>query len=366
MQPSVIHSSRSGRDFQPWMMTKDQVEKTPLKSLQKIGIGVEKLARSSFGMDSIQQGLTTPSIPALIQNLQTWLPGVVAAITAARKIDEIIGKATIGAWHMEQVILNYLENTGAANIYGDYTNVPLASWNLNFERRTIVRGELGFRVAPLEEARSAEQQVNSAAMKRASTALALSIFRNLVGFFGYNNGANLTYGFMNDPGLPSYIAVAAGASGSTLWSRKTMLEIIADIRAAVVQLRTQSQDTIDPEKVDLTLVLPTDSVDYVTVTSDLGYSVRQWMKETYPRMRIVSAPQLNLANGGSNVFYLFADSVQDQVSTDDGKTWIQPVPADFQVVGVAKEAKGQVEDFTNATAGAFLKRPYAVVRYTGI
>ena len=45
---------------------------------------------------------------------------------------------------------------------------------------------------------------------------------------------------------------------------------------------------------------------------------------------------------------------------------MQVVPAKFRVVGVAKDTKGYEEDYSNATAGVMCKRPYAVVRYTGI
>ena len=82
-------------------------------------------------------------------------------------------------------------------------------------------------------------------------------------------------------------------------------------------------------------------------------------------MRVVSAPQLNAANGGANVFYLYAEHVEDGAS-DDSRTWVQVVPAKFQALGVERQAKAYIEDYTNATAGVLLKRPYAVVRYSGI
>jgi len=109
----------------------------------------------------------------------------------------------------------------------------------------------------------------------------------------------------------------------------------------------------------------TDSVDFLTVTSDFGISVRAWLTDAYPKVRVVSAPQLNNANGAENVFYMFADNVQD-MSTDGGATFIQMVPAKFQVLGIQQLAKAYEEDFSNATAGVMCKRPFAVVRFTGI
>lgn len=354
-----------GRNVRPLNFT--QVEK--YGDLARIGIGMDERnvqkMYEGIGMDAIQQGVTTPSIPNLVQFLQNWLPGFVKVLTAARKIDELIGITTAGNWEDEQIVQGVLENTGTAVPYGDYTNVPLSSWNVNYTPRTVVRFEEGMRVGRLEEARAARERVNSGESKRESAGLALEIQRNTVGFNGYNAGQNLTYGFLNDPNLPAYVTVATGASTSTLWSRKTYLEIIADIRAGIVAIRTASQDQIDPEKTPITLAIATNSVDYLSVTSNFGNSVRDWLTETYPNVRVCSAPQLNSANGGANVFYMYADRVED-LSTDDGRTWVQVVPAKFQLLGVQQMAKGYEEDYSNATAGVMLKRPYAVYRATGI
>lgn len=363
-----IHSQISGRQVRSLA----DFNVNEYQALTRLGIGLDNLDQnmvrkmmSGLGMDALQPTVTTASIGTPIQFLQNWLPGFVFVITAARKIDELVGIMTTGSWEDEEVVQGILERVGTSVPYGDITNVPLSSWNTNFNTRTVVRFEEGMRVGILEAARSARMRVDDAGMKRESAALALEIIRNTVGFFGYNNGLNLTYGFLNDPNLIGYVTVPVGASASTLWATKTFLEICRDIRLAVVALRTNSQDTIDPEKSDITLAVATDVVDWLTTTSDFGISVRDWLRQAYPRIRVVSAPQLNLANGGANVFYLYADKVED-MSTDGGLTWIQPVPAKFQVLGVQQLAKAYEEDYSNATAGCMLKRPFAVVRYSGI
>lgn len=360
---TITHSALDGRSVQPLKFT--NVE--DYEDLCRIGLGgFDKILDAGFGMDSIQGGVTTASIPVQLQFLQQFLPGFVKVMTAARKIDEFIGINTAGSWEDEEVVQGIIENTGSAVPYGDLTNVPLSSWNENWVPRTVVRFELGMRVNILEEKRAARIMVNAAESKRESAGLALEQQRNAVGFYGYNSGNNYTYGFLNDPGLPAYVTVANTGTGSTTtWSTKSFLNICADVRTAIVGLRTQSQDTIDPETTAMTLALPTDAVDYLSVTSDFGISVRDWLTQTYKKVRIVSAPQLNLANGGANVFYLYADAVQD-LSTDDGRTFAQLVPAKFQVLGVQQMAKGYEEDYSNATAGVLCKRPYAVYRASGI
>lgn len=366
---SIERSHLGPRNVRPMVMDSDQVAN--YERLADLGINLpSSIVRSmaqAFAADTTyaQQGLTTTaSIASPIQFLQNWLPGFVRIITAARKIDELVGITTVGSWEDEEVIQGVLENVGNAMPYGDYSNVPLASWNVNFERRTLVRFEKGIKVGLLEEARSSRIRVDTAAEKRTSAALALEVQRNLIGFNGYNSGNNRTYGFLNDPSLPAYASITTGTAGNT-WALKTFLEIIADIRLAAATLQTQSQDNVNPETTPTTLAVPTNCYQYLSVVSNYGISVRQWIRETYPSMRIVSAPQLNTANGGSNVFYLFAESVDDG-ATDDSRTFIQVVPSKFQALGVEKQAKAYVEDYAMATAGIILKRPYAVVRFTGI
>ena len=334
----------------------------------KVLAAMTSFAMDSMAMDAVNQSpVTQASIAVPVQFLQNWLPGFVRVITAARKIDEIVGITTTGAWEDEEIVQGILEPIGQSVPYGDYTNVPLASWNANYVRRTVVRFEHGIKVGMLEEQRAARLRVSTAAEKRSSAALALEIQRNLLGFFGFNSGSNLTYGFLNDPGLPAYVTVANGVtSASPLWATKTFTDITADLRAGFAQLQNQSQDTINPEDTPTTLAVPTAVYQYLSVvqTSGQGLTVRDWLRNNYPKCRVISAPQLNAANGSANVFYIFADQVDDGAS-DDSRTWIQAVPAKFQALGVEKGAKSYTEDFSMATAGVMLKRPYAVVRYSG-
>ena len=366
IQESKVLSSLAPRDVRPLRGFNTE----QYASLYKLGIGIDaksvhSMMQAMAVMDSLQPTVTTASMTTPIQFLQNWLPGFVHVITAARKIDELVGIMTIGSWEDVEIVQGVMELVGTSVPYGDYTNIPFSSWNTNFDRRTVVRFEEGLRVGSLEEAQASRMRVDSGASKRESAALALEIIRNSVGFYGYNSGLNRTYGFLTDPNLPAYVTVATGASGFTQWSKKTFLEITADIRTAIQTLRSQSDDQIDPESVNMTLAIATASVDYLSTTSDFGISVRDWLTKTYPKVRVVSAPELSAANGGANVFYLYAEEIRDS-SSDGGKTFIQPVPAKFQVLGVQKLAKSYVEDYVNATAGTMCKRPWAIVRFTGI
>jgi hypothetical protein len=383
MEHSVVHSRVAPENVRPLIFKPDAIsDMRAVRELEKIGIGfsAEYLRRAaSVAMDAMDawtpqpfgsnvtapSAISTPSIVSPIQFLQNWLPGFIKVLTAARKIDELLGIETIGNWRDEWVVQGMVEPMGFIDVYKDSTNVPLADWNVNWEQRTVIRFESGILVGRLEQARAAAAMINSDAEKRAAAVLRLEIWRNLVGFYGFNGGSNNTYGFLNDPLLLAYTTVAEGAAGYT-WAVKTFLEITQDLITAFNQLQTQSQDNIDPYKQDITLAIPMNVAQQLSKMNELGtLSVKMWLNSTYPKTRIVTAPQLGAANGGSNVFYMWANTVEDG-GTDDKRTFAQVVPAKFMALGVEQRAKSYVEDFTNATAGVFLKRPYAVTRWSGI
>lgn len=383
MDISVSRSRLAPHQVKPLAITAQDIpDMRAVRQLEAIGIGFEPgylqagAARLAAAMDAwtpqpfgsnvaAPVSITGPSIVAPIQFLQNWLPGFIKVLTAARKIDELLGIETIGNWRDEWVVQGIVEPMGAIDVYKDSTNVPLSDWNPNWLQRTIVRFESGILVGRLEQARASAALINSDAEKRAAAALRLEIWRNLVGFYGFNSGNNNTYGLLNDPSLPAYVTVADGAAGFT-WALKTFLEITQDIITAMNQLQTQSQDNIDPQTTATTLAIPMQVAQQLSKMNELGtLDVRMWLKATYPKCRVVSAPQFGAANGGSNVFYLWADFVEDG-GTDDKRWAAQIVPVKFMALGVEQRVKSYLEDFTNATAGVFVKRPYAVVRYSGI
>lgn len=352
-----IHSSLTGRELiarGPLQLTADQAALVA-GQLQQIGIG----------MDSALVGPAGGNLGAPLQFLQTWLPGVVRQITQIRNIDALIGVQTVGSWEDEEIVQTASEPTGKAELYGDVTNIPLANYNATYERRSVIRFEQGMMLGRLEDARASRQNISMDVEKRAAVAEALDIIRNRVGFYGYNQPDTRVFGFLNDPNMPAYVNVASGVGGTT-WALKTFDEITADIRSAVSALVTQSGGRVRPQAVDMVLALPLGFEEYMGVVTPVGgYSVGEWLAKTYPRIRVESAPELLAANGGANVFYLYAERIEDG-STDGGEVIAQMVPARMFALGTEQRAKGVVEDFTNALAGVMAKRPFGIVRRSGI
>lgn len=353
---SQIHTSFTGRELVargPLQLTQDQAL-AALPQLAKIGIG----------MDSALVGPAGGNLGAPLQNLQNWLPGVVRKVTAVRNADALMGVQTSGEWCDEEIVQRASELTGKAELYGDATNTPLASYNATYERRSILRWELGCMQTILAEERAAKAGFSEGVEDRDAVAEGLDIIRNRVAFYGYNQPDTRVFGFLNDPGLPAYANVAAGAGGLT-WAVKTFLEITRDIREMVTALVTQSGGRIRPQDTDMALAMPLGFEEYMGVTSDFGVSVADWLSKTYPRVRVETAPELTGANGGANVAYLYAERVADS-GTDGSEVIAQIVPMRFRALGTEKRVKGVFEAYTNALAGVMVKRPYGVVRRSGI
>lgn len=337
---------------------------TTMTTLSNLGVNATDSAMREFmryAQDALPNTITTPSNATPVQFLQHWLPDVIKVVTKARVADRLLGRDIAGSWSQEEIVATVVEHIGQARPYGDKTNDNLAEYNTNFERRTIVRFEEDVEVGILEEERASAMRLSAGAEKRLSSAEALAISMNDVAFNGYNSGLTRTYGILNDPNLPNYVSVATGAGADTVWSSKTFNEICADIKTAFSALRVQSGSNFDPYSDESVLGVADGSIDMLSTMNAYGNkSVMEWIKETYPKCRIESVPQFTGANGGANVFYLFAERIGER------KVVNQYVQDTLRLLGIEKKAKGFVEAYSNATAGVLVAQPVGIVRYTGI
>lgn len=347
------------------------------QSVDKLGISVsESFARSfnknaiSIALDAgITQPVTTPSNGTPVQFLQEFLPGVVNVMTVVRKADQVAPVVTAGEWHLEEVVLKTMEHTSNPQLYSDHGGVPLVSFNETYERRQVVRFELGVQHAQLADARAAATGTSPQNEKRVALAEGFEILRNDIAFNGFNVGTGKTYGILNDPNLPAYVTVATGTGGDTTWASKDAVEIINDLSTALAALEVQAGGNIDPTMNTIDLEIPLAFNSYLTRSDSSftnGKTPMEWLKENYPTVNVATVPQFTGANAGENVFYLKAVSV-DNSGTDGGESMIQVVPAKMRAMGsVPNEKGGSTEGYTAAYAGVFTKRPYAVVRYSDI
>lgn len=345
----------------------DEYAKVSEKDLNVLGVSMDESAKSAlmdiygkrYAMDAALQ--TTASITNPVQFFQYWEPEAVEIVTSAMKIDDIVGRTIAGSFEDEEIVTRVMERTGSAHPYTDTANINLSSWNQNFITRSVVRFEEGLEVGYLESLRADRMRVDSHKEKAAAAAQSLAIEHNNIGFYGYANGLNKTYGFLNDPNLPAYQTVAEGGAQNTSWSVKSFNDITSDIITAVSALVNQLGGLFDPRRDEFVMSLALESTQYLNTMNELGTkSVSTWISETYPKCRIEAAVQLNGANGGENVMYLHVERVNGKPVV---RQYVQDV---LRLVGVEKRAKVTVEDYASATAGVVVTQPIGFVRYSGI
>ncbi|NOU23360.1 MAG: DUF2184 domain-containing protein [Methyloglobulus sp.] len=319
-------------------------------------------------MDAAQAATTlgySGGVP--LQFLQTFMPGVVRVLQAPLKLEEAIGFTQAGSWEDVEIVQELSEGLGFAREYGDLQEKPNVTYNREFLRQDVVRFEVGVESHALEAARASRGQINDLQEKTNTAALILKQILNDVGFNGYQTANTSTYGLLNNPNLPAYVTAANGVSASPLWSTKTWDEKQKDIIAMANGLMTQSKGLVDAMSTPTTLIVPVSLWNFFQTTTSLGYSLMKWIEDSYRgNMRVMSAFNMDGANGGLNAMYLFADNVNDGISTDSGETFMQVIPTRFMPLNTAITVTGQKTAYTAGTAGTFVKRPFAVYRLTGV
>lgn len=322
-------------------------------------VGIHGFADTvSYAMDSALVGPAGRSGATPQQLLQVWLPGLVRQATTARPIDKIVGLTAAGNWFDDVVIQQTSAPVAKAELYGDSSNIPFANYSHGYETRGIVRFEQGFEVTQLAEAREGAGNINMAAEKRGAAVLSLEIARNRLGFYGFFNGTTRAFGLLNDPGLPAYVSTAK------TYGTMTYDELTSEIASQIGTVITQSGGAVDQNS-KFCIVLPLGYATIMVKPNSLGTTPMQWLKENFPNTRLEYANEFIAANGGANVAYYFAESVEDG-STDGGAAVDQIVPAKFFSIGSERRAKAYIEDFGCATAGVMVKRPYLFRRRTGV
>lgn len=296
-----------------------------------------------------------------LQYLQYPLNKPIEVLTTPCLIDKIAGRMTGTIdWEMENVIQPAIENTGVPRLYGDDADVPFASFNTDFELRTIQRFELGCRVGRLEDARFAKMGAlgfkSPHDTKRASIAKAFQLLQDEIGFRGMINGSGVTEGLFTDHNLLGAETLPNG--GTWLTTSNTYEKICADIRFLFGTLNSQTDTHFDGMAGDkCQLVLPPLYKNALTTANSLGKTVLEWLKENYPGCEVVAAPRAKNANGAAGgVIMLIADEL------GGNEVIKQIVPTVMRLLGVEQRMKHVAEDYTFATAGVIVKQPLGIVR----
>ncbi|MCQ2299921.1 MAG: DUF2184 domain-containing protein [Bacteroidales bacterium] len=338
-----------------------------MDALKLQGISMDEASDTiRYVMDAMPT-VTAGSAPVPVQFLQHWMNKFITVVTQATTADEFLGRTTQGEWFQKSVVLTVRELTGNTAPYGDRAAPPLAGYNINEEERDIVRFAQGILTGKLEEMRLAAMGMKLSAYEsdRAAIGQAFNLDTNAVAFYGYNLGNNKTYGILNDPNLDPFIQVATftpdGGSPTGSWSEKGFYGIVRDLNTAVGALQKKCGGNFIPSKAAFKIGVALGCDTYLNSVNEHGNrSVRDYIKDTWPKAEIVPIPEFDNAVGGDNVFYIKLEELGKNPVAE------QIVPAAVRLVGMEPRATGVYELYSNATAGCFVEQPLGIVRYFGI
>ncbi|MBO4556294.1 MAG: DUF2184 domain-containing protein [Elusimicrobiales bacterium] len=366
METTKIRLSLEPSQLRPFNHVNDK--DLSLEQLEEFGMSFDEKALRTLiathgkdcGMDSSPDMHTTPSASTPIEFVRHWMPETIETLTVGQDIDKTLGRDMAGRFQDEAIVQQIVEFTGKAASYSDRGVGNFADYNINNEVRHIVRHRVDMEVGLLESMTSAEAKRNAAELKRRAVRRILETERNLIGYKGYYEGVNRTYGLLNDPNLPAYETVAAGASASTEWKNKTALEIQKDILSAISKLTEQCAGNFDSDTDKFVILVSQKVKDYLNKSNDYKLTVKAWLKENYPNAEIRSSAWLNNVNGNQNVMYVFANRL------DGKKVMYNLVQDEVRLIGAVNLGAVSQEQYANACAGVMVVQPLGISRYTGI
>ena len=275
----------------------------------------EKERGGLLAMDA-QPALVTISNSGIPAFLSTYIdPKVIDVLVKPMKATEIVGEETKkGDWTMETAMFPIVESTGMVSSYGDYSETGIAGANANWVQRQSYPYQVITQWGERELEKMGLARIDWANRQRMASVLTLNLFQNKSYFFGVQGFAN--YGLLNDPSLLAPIAPISVGTGLVTWAQKATTQdgaiyVYNDIKALYGQLVSQANGQVELDMASpMTLAMSPESQVYLTLTTSFNVNVQDMLKKNFPKMKIETAPEYQLAAG--EFMQLIADEMQGQ------------------------------------------------------
>ncbi len=305
-------------------------------------------------LDSIPNLATTPNAGTAGYKLLAESPEVVPVLFAPVRSREVANERRLGTFRSNNIVVNTKENTGTTVPYGDYEPGGVTGVNTNRETRDLYRFQTWCEIAVLEEEQYSEQGgslFNLRAEKDVSTAYVVDRQFNAINFKGVT-GLNIE-GLANSPNLLPAIAATAQ------WSTLTPEQINSEMVRIVGQAVTQSNGIITGNE-KAVMVLPPVVLNNLKITNSYGWSAFKMLRENYPNVRMVAAPEYGILGSGNTTL------IQYIVEEIEGIETVEYIYAEkFRVFQTETYSSYSRKKVAASSGGALIKRPFAIVNYYG-
>lgn len=308
-----------------------------------------------LAMDA-QPGLITTSNSGIPAMLSTYIdPKVIEVLVAPMKAAEILGEEKKGDWITDTLTFPMIEYTGEVSSYGDYSMNGSSGANANFPQRQTYHYQTVTQYGEREIERAGLAKLDWVSKLNTASVLVLNKYQNLTYFFGIS-GLQI-YGLLNDPRLVSAISPATKAAGGATWAAGTALEVYQDVLNLFSQLQTQANGLVSMDEAMTLALSPTVAVNLNKI-SPYNVNVRQSLKDNFPNMEIVVAPEY--ATTGGQLMQMIVKSKEGQETARcifTEKLRSHPV---ITAESSWRQKKSQ------GTAGTVIYRPFLIAQMLGL
>lgn len=317
-----------------------------------------RMALDTLAADAQPTLVTTPNagIPLMFASIVD--PEVVRIVfQPLNAVDILGGEAQRGTWVDQVAFFPTAEYTGSVATYGDYSNNGAVDVNANWTPRQPYHWQAFKRYGEQQLARYGAAGLNYEAELSGSLAYKFQQVSNDIYFSGVSGLTN--YGLLNDPSLPAAVSplTKADTSQGVTWIKATAVEKFNDVKKLFSQLVTQMGGNVKMDA-QMTLALSnTRQVDMVT-TNDFGITLRQMLKEAFPNMRIVTAPQYSTQSG--ELMQLILDAYQGQ------RTALPAYTEKLRAHAMITEPSAWAQKNSAGSWGTIIKRPIAIAQMLGL
>ena len=269
--------------------------------------GVSKLAMDA---DPQPQLAANGGIPAIVSTFID--PTIINTLFTPNKAADILGREEKrGAWAQDSFLIQRIEETGDTVAYDDYSNQGGVQVTSDWEQRQVYRYQTMVTYGELEQERYGLAMLPYAAKKQQAAINVLNQDQNKFYFYGVDGLKN--YGLLNDPALPTPITPAT-VDSNVLWKNKAVIDIYNDILSMYEDLVSRTNGIIG-DGIDvaapMTLAMSPQLSVYVKKANEIvGNTVEKMLKDTFPNLRIETAPQYSTTAG--ELVQLFANEAQGQ------------------------------------------------------
>lgn len=280
-------------------------------------------------------------------------------ILTARRGEEIIGGRTkLLDWAEENVYIPFIERTGQTEAYGDFNQPTSSGMNASFNNFGHYRFSAMVQVGTLLQEQYAKLGMNAEIEVQNAATEALAVEFNRTAIYGYvSNSSNqfLTYGLLNNPDLAPFV------NSNTTFENMTWEEVVAFFAKAVSELNLKTGGHVDSQS-KIRVALASSTMAFLSKFTPIGIPIFEQIKNLYPNMEFIPAPEFEKANNNQNVIYFIAENGLGGVSKTMDLGFSEMARFSFK----EQHHNHTSQIISSGTIGCVVYKPAFVLRYTNI